>query len=83
MPDGVSWTEPPGGFLAWLRLPDGLDAMTLRVAALEAGVAYVPGAQLYASDAGAGELRLSFSALDEADLAEAGRRPASAIRSAL
>ncbi len=83
MPDGVSWTEPTGGFLTWVRLPEGLDAMELREAALAAGVAYVPGAPFYASDAGADELRLSFSALAEADLAEAGRRLAAAIRDAL
>jgi 2-aminoadipate transaminase len=83
MPSGVRWTEPTGGFLTWLELPSGLDAMALRDAALEAGVAYVPGAPFYASEAGARELRLSFSALGEAELAEAGRRLASVIRSAL
>jgi 2-aminoadipate transaminase len=83
MPDGVAWTEPTGGFLTWLTLPDGLDAMALRDAALEAGVAYVPGAPFYASELGAGELRLSFSALGEAELAEAGARLAAVIRSAI
>ncbi len=57
--------------------------MELRGAALEAGVAYVPGAPFYAGEQGADELRLSFSALGEADLAEAGRRLASVIRAAL
>ena len=83
MPDGVRWTEPTGGFLTLVELPAGLDAMALREAALEAGVAYVPGAPFYASDSGANELRLSFSALDEADLAEAGRRLGSVIADAL
>jgi 2-aminoadipate transaminase len=83
MPGGVSWTEPTGGFLTWVALPDGLDAMQLREAALDAGVAFVPGAPFYASGAGANELRLSFSALAPADLAEAGARLGSAIRSAL
>ena len=83
MPDGVTWTEPTGGFLTWVQLPDGLDAMELREAALAAGVAYVPGAPFYASAAGANELRLSFSALDEPDLADAGRRLATAIRDAI
>ena len=50
MPEGVAWTEPAGGFLTWVRLPDGLDAMALREAALDAGVAYVPGAPFYARD---------------------------------
>jgi 2-aminoadipate transaminase len=82
MPAAASWTEPTGGFLTWLRLPEGVDAMGLRAAALEAGVAYVPGAPFYAGDQGAGELRLSFSALGEADLAEAGRRLAAVVRAA-
>lgn len=83
MPEGAAWTEPTGGFLTWLALPDGLDAMALREPALEAGVAYVPGAPFYASDGGEGELRLSFSALGEEELAEAGRRLAAVIRSAI
>ncbi len=83
MPDCVTWTEPTGGFLTWLALPRSLDAMALRDAATEAGVAYVPGAPFYASDAGANELRLSFSHLGEADLAEASRRLAAVVCAAL
>ena len=83
MPPGVTWTVPAGGFLTWVELPEALDAMALREAALEAGVAYVPGAPFYAGSAGASELRLSFSALDEADLAEAGRRLGCVIADAL
>jgi 2-aminoadipate transaminase len=83
MPPGVSWTQATGGFLTWVELPAGLDAMALREAAVEAGVAYVPGAPFYAGDAGANTLRLSFSALGEADLAEAGRRLGSVLRDAL
>jgi len=83
MPEGVRWTEPSGGFLSWMALPQHLDALALRDAAADAGVAYVPGAPFYASDSGANELRLSFSHLGEDDLAEAGRRLASVIRAAL
>src|SRR5829696_1743515 len=83
MPAGASWTEPSGGFLSWMALPQHLDALALRDAAADAGVAYVPGAPFYASDSGANELRLSFSHLGEDDLAEAGRRLASVIRAAL
>jgi len=83
MPDGVTWTQATGGFLTWVELPAGVDAMALREPALEAGVAYVPGAPFYAGDAGANTLRLSFSALDEADLAEAGRRLGSVLADAL
>ena len=66
MPDGVTWSEPTGGFFSWLTVP--ADTMELRPAALEAGVAYVPGSLFYAGSGGHNELRLSFSLLDEADL---------------
>ena len=79
LPDGISWTEPGGGFLTWVELPEGLDARELRPAALEAGVAYVPGAPFYPGDDGQRELRLSFSALGEAELDEAVSRLASVL----
>jgi 2-aminoadipate transaminase len=66
MPDGVTWSEPTGGFFSWLTVPG--DTMALRPAALEAGVAYVPGSLFYVGDGGRNELRLSFSLLDEAEL---------------
>ena len=79
LPDGCTWTKPAGGFLTWLRLPDGMDGVALRPAALDCGVAYVPGPPFYAADDGRGELRLSFSHLGEDELDEAVRRLADAI----
>ena len=80
MPEGVTWTSPGGGFLTWLALPDGLDARELRPAALDAGMAYVPGVPFYPGGSnGHGELRLSFSALGEQDLQEAAARLASVL----
>jgi 2-aminoadipate transaminase len=79
MPDGCTWSEPAGGFFAWLRLPDGLDAVELRAAAVEGGVAYVPGAPFYSGDGGRDELRIAFSYLSEDDLGEAVRRLAEVI----
>src|SRR5918995_443778 len=63
LPDGVRWTEPTGGFLTWLTLPEGLDSTALRTDAIAAGVAYVPGAPFFAGQDpdGARSLRLSFS----------------------
>ena len=60
-------------------MPEGLDARELRPAATEAGVAYVPGSAFYVNDAGANEMRLSYSALDEAGLADAAQRLAGVI----
>jgi 2-aminoadipate transaminase len=68
MPEGVSWSEPAGGFFSWLTLPEHLDAMALRTAALEAGVMYVPGSLFYAGDGPGNEIRLAFSLLDEEEL---------------
>jgi 2-aminoadipate transaminase len=83
MPDGVGWTEPTGGFMTWLTLPDELDARALRAAALEAGVAYVPGAPFHVGDGGRNTLRLSFSHLTEAELATAAERLAGVVWGAL
>lgn len=82
MPEGVSWSEPTGGMFTWLRMPEGLDARSLRPAATEAGVAYVPGAPFYVDGGGANEMRLSFSALSETQLGDAAERLAGVITAA-
>jgi 2-aminoadipate transaminase len=79
LPDGCAWSEPAGGFFTWLRLPGGLDAMELRAAAAEAGVAYVPGAPFYPGDGGRDEMRLAFSYLAEQELETAVERLAGVI----
>ena len=79
MPAGCSWSEPAGGFFTWLRLPEGLDALALRAAAVEAGVAYVPGAPFYPADGGEDELRIAFSYLGEQELETAVERLAGVI----
>jgi 2-aminoadipate transaminase len=66
MPEGVTWSEPTGGFFSWMTVPG--DTMELRTAALEAGVMYVPGA-LFGGPPNT--LRLSFSLLDEDELEQA------------
>ncbi len=80
MPDGCGWSEPAGGFFTWLSLP-GIDTTAMRPAALEAGVAYVPGAPFYPGDGGGrNELRLSFSFLGEKELETAVERLAGVVR---
>ncbi|MDO5692611.1 MAG: PLP-dependent aminotransferase family protein [Pseudomonadota bacterium] len=59
-PTGATWTEPQGGMFVWLRLPEGLNAQALLPAAVDAGMAFVPGAPFYASDPDTRTLRLSF-----------------------
>jgi 2-aminoadipate transaminase len=83
LPDGCSWTEPTGGFLTWLTLPDELDVLAMRPAAIEAGVAYVPGPPFHVGDGGRNSMRLSFSHLTEAELDTAVERLAGVVRGAL
>jgi 2-aminoadipate transaminase len=83
MPDGTEWTEPTGGFLIWLTLPEEIDVLAMRPAAVEAGVAYVPGPPFHVGEAGRNSMRLSFSHLTEPELETAVERLASVVRAAL
>ncbi len=55
------WQASAGGMFLWLRLNHGLDAEALLEPALEAGVAFVPGAPFYAGTPDRATLRLCFS----------------------
>jgi 2-aminoadipate transaminase len=83
MPAGCTWTEPTGGFLTWLTLPDEVDVFALRPAALEAGVAYVAGPPFHVGEGGRSSMRLSFSNLSEAELATAAGRLGGVVRDTL
>jgi 2-aminoadipate transaminase len=60
LPPGCRWNVPAGGMFFWVELPQGLDATALLARAVDAGVAYVPGAAFYAGGGHANTLRLSF-----------------------
>lgn len=55
------WQRPAGGMFFWVELPEGIDAAALLPRAVDAGVAYVPGAAFYATTPRANTLRLSFA----------------------
>jgi GntR family transcriptional regulator/MocR family aminotransferase len=82
MPDGVTWTEPHGGFSLLLTLPAGLASTTLLPVALERGVAFTPGPAFFLDGAGERTLRLSFSSVPAARIDEGIRRLGEAIRAA-
>jgi DNA-binding transcriptional MocR family regulator len=42
-PDGTRVSAPRGGFVLWIELPSGVDALTLQERALARGVAIAPG----------------------------------------
>ncbi|MDH0865724.1 PLP-dependent aminotransferase family protein [Mitsuaria sp. GD03876] len=70
LPPGCEWQTPEGGMFFWIRLPEGLDAMALLPRAVDAGIAYVPGAAFYAHQPDPRTLRLSFVTLTPDLIAE-------------
>jgi DNA-binding transcriptional MocR family regulator len=62
-PAGTSWSRPEGGYFLWVTFPEGVDASELLVRALEAGVAFVRGADFFPAGSGDGvnAARFAFS----------------------
>ena len=83
MPAGCEWRKPSGGMFFWLRLPAGCDAMALLPKAVEAGVAYVPGAAFFADNPDLRTMRLSFVTLSPADIADAVERLGNVVKAHL
>lgn len=63
LPAGCEYQVPQGGMFFWIQLPEGLDALALLPLAVEAGIAFVPGAAFYAQNPDPRALRLSFVTL--------------------
>ena len=82
--DAVSFTEPQGGLFLWVRLTgkDGklADANVLAKKAIEAGVAFVPGAPFFSQNPDMATLRLSFATADEDKIREGVARLAKAMQ---
>ena len=76
----VTWNRPDGGMFLWLRLPEGVSALTLLPKAVDRNVAFVPGAAFYADEADTRTLRLSFVTASEAQIQTAIAALAAAIR---
>lgn len=68
LPADARWTTPRGGFFTWLTLP-GRDATEVARLAAERNVGVVPGALFYPDGRGGENLRLSFSMVDESQVA--------------
>src|SRR5258706_3249684 len=72
MPEETRWTRPEGGMCLWLELPLGFDASELLIHSKERGVLFVPGRYFYAQNPLPHSLRLSFSGLNEKQIAAGG-----------
>lgn len=84
MPEGVAWTEPAGGFVVWLTVPDGVDTDELAQQAMDEAVAFVPGSVFYSDKTrGRNNLRLSFSGVQDENIAPGVQRLGTLLRRAL
>ncbi|MBR6891371.1 MAG: PLP-dependent aminotransferase family protein [Clostridia bacterium] len=75
-PAGTRHTVPEGGLFVWAELPEGMDGLKAFDAAVEAGVAFVPGTHFYPDGGHLNTLRMNFSMCDiptiEAGMARLG-----------
>jgi 2-aminoadipate transaminase len=70
---GVQWSRPVGGMFVWIELPPPVDGATLLEAALEEGVAAVPG-EAFDHERGRGAIRACFTGAAAEDIDEGVRR---------
>ncbi len=81
-PKDMVWTEPQGGFYIWLRLPAGVDALTVLKASMERGAIFVVGRTFDPEGVDNTHMRLAFSNAPEATIEKGIRIIADAIRDA-
>lgn len=64
-PVGTRMTNPAGGFILWVEMPEGIDAIRLYHRALEQGISIVPGPLFSLSNKYGNHIRLSAAQWDE------------------
>ena len=78
------WRMARGGLFQWLDLPEGVDALALLHASLEADkVAFIPGAPFFAGKPRPNSLRLSFSNVEDESIGVGLSRLSRRVRQAL
>jgi 2-aminoadipate transaminase len=83
LPPGCRFELPAGGMFFWIELPAALDATALLPRAVEAGMAYVPGAPFYCHAPRRNTLRLSFVTVAPAQIEQAVEALGGVLRAAL
>jgi 2-aminoadipate transaminase len=73
-PNGSRWTRPLGGFFILMEVAASVDATALLPAAIESGVAYVPGQPFFVDDSGTNTLRLAYSKESPENIVEGVKR---------
>jgi 2-aminoadipate transaminase len=75
----AAWSRPAGGMFLLLRLPRGQSATGLLPAALDHGVAFVPGAPFFPAGGGDETMRLNFASPPLGQIEDGVARLAAAI----
>jgi 2-aminoadipate transaminase len=83
LPSGCRFNVPAGGMFFWVELPTALDATALLPRAVDAGMAYVPGAPFYCHAPRANTLRLSFVTVAPVQIEQAVAALGGVLRTAL
>jgi GntR family transcriptional regulator of abcA and norABC len=83
MPDGVTWTRPPGGFHIWVELPAGYSSIALFLLAAERGVAILPGPQLDIDNRFLNAFRISVGTVERKQIVGGVKKLAAAVRELL
>ncbi len=83
LPPGCRFELPAGGMFFWVEMPAALDATALLPRAVEAGMAYVPGAPFYCHAPRRNTLRLSFVTVAPAQIEQAVEALGGVLRAAL
>jgi DNA-binding transcriptional MocR family regulator len=82
LPEDATWTRPEGGYFVWVDLPSGPPSSELLVEAEAAGVTFVKGSDFFAGGQGERALRLAFSFVSPAEIAEGVARLGGLVRAA-
>lgn len=82
-PVEMEWTEPQGGFYIWLKLPPGVDALSVLKTSMEHGAIFVVGRTFDPEGVDNNHLRLAFSNAPEATIEKGIHIIAGAIREAM
>jgi DNA-binding transcriptional MocR family regulator len=81
MPEGVTWTNPKGGFYIWVTLPNSMDSSAVFQDAIKKGAAFVIGSAFDPHGVRNNSFRLAFSHAAEDRIAEGIMIIADAIKS--
>jgi DNA-binding transcriptional MocR family regulator len=79
-PETVTWTEPPGGYTLWVRMPERMSRAGLEAFLEPYGVAVSAGENYFLEGAPSEHFRLCIARTDEAEIREGIGRLGRALR---